>query len=599
MANGRYTQNIFTPQVEPYDIGGDILKAMMREQGMRRERESQVMEMAQYMDPVKLTSDALTYKQHEMISTVGDDIAAKMKAKKGRLTTDDMLNIQFQIRGVREWQQQALAKQDIFTKETAAYQDPRNANKYDQSVYGQRSLDYVTKGTFPADGTFLDVNAIPFYDTVHSAKLFDEKNASVFSTEQFIGEDKAKTKSVSKTIYGPYTPNSPFSGTVQDDAWLSPRMKFWSTQLLSSEAHMKGARQAFNQLPQEEQAGWNQQALAMNSTPNLTTLDAQGNPVQVDGAYMWGVDYASKNMQSTKMKEEIGLTSSSLLPKPPKTEDEAGAIEWVGESGSVKRNVKFLSKSGKKEVVYEFEDTAIIDVQVGGVNSARVKIEGDYFITAGDDDWFGMSINSNKSPGKDEKGNDIAPPSDVIRGKSFKIAKKPEILKGMQVYMGENDVLEKFVTKEMGRKGEFGFGNKDADMEFVHGKPIDKEIYDLLKEEAKTNTKAKEIFEQIEKKNVARIYVETGTRDNVELMRVYDEDLAKELGSEFFEYKEKEYTITHINGNTETITLSAFWEREKEKTGFDSKEQALKWLESKDESEAGEEESENDNWWEK
>ena len=217
MANGsRYTQNIFTPQVEPYDIGGDILKAMMREQGMRAERESQVIEMAQYMDPVKLTSDALTVEQHERINAVSDDIAAKMKAKKGRLTTDDMLNIQFQIRGVREWQQKRLAEQDIFTKHTALFNDPRNANKYDPSFYGRKSLDYVTKGIFPPDG-FLDVNAIPFYDAVTLVKLYDEKNPGVYSTEEFIGDDKSKTKIKSKTIYGPYTQNSPLAGTAEDE----------------------------------------------------------------------------------------------------------------------------------------------------------------------------------------------------------------------------------------------------------------------------------------------------------------------------------------------------------------------------------------------
>ena len=540
MANGRYTQNIFTPQVEPYDIGGDILKAMMREQGMRRERESQVMEMAQYMDPVKLTSDQLILDQHEMINTVGDDIAAKMKAKKGRLTTDDMLNIQFQIRGVREWQQKRLAEQDIYTKHSAMFNDPRNANKFDPTIFGQLSMDYVTKGVFPASKSFLEVNAINYDDFLNTFEPF--KKPSTFSTKNFTGANKEKTQIMDQSIYGPYTAESSKRGTPDDPAWMEPRLKLLSNQLLSSEAHMKGARQKFYgpDVTDEERFKWEQQALTMNSTPNMMTQDAQGNSVDVDGAYLWGMDYGAEKIQQTQTDWEYEPTPVGTLKYYDEGEGdtEAGAIEWTGVPNEIEITTPFPSKSGTRDVTYSSEDTATLtEVKLGsGADAARVNVSGDYFIVGGNikKEWLGKSIN--------EEG----PKSSILINNTYQLAAKPRVEKGMRVYMGDDVELKGFITEERGLKkkkvtliGNITLG-KDAPLKLVHGMPIDDEIYKALVEEAKTNPKAQEILDNSPQKNVAHIQLKTGAYKSVELMRVYDKDLANELGAKFFEYEESE-----------------------------------------------------------
>ncbi len=74
MANGRlgsrYGGGIFTPQTPQYDVGKDVLQAMMREKGMVDQRDAQLMEFSRQMNPVKFMYNDLMLWQHDEINAL-------------------------------------------------------------------------------------------------------------------------------------------------------------------------------------------------------------------------------------------------------------------------------------------------------------------------------------------------------------------------------------------------------------------------------------------------------------------------------------------------------------------------------------------------
>ena len=564
MANGRplgnrYGGSIFTPQDAPYDFGKDVLQAMMREKAWVDERKSQVMEFARQMDPVEFSKNELMLWQNDEINTLTDEIVSIVKDRKALRTfsTDDRLNIQFKMNKFRSEQQYLLGIQNVLEKEMAVYKDPRNSGVYSQPEMANREFNFVTKRMAPEGGTFLVKNPKNFPLFVQNFNPVPKTNINKITVGGVMEGDPTKTRSIEKTIWGDFTKGSPYAGTEKDPLWVFPRVQAMANELLLDDALMAGARESFNdptQVSPEEKAMWEDKALTLRTTESSKDKDAQGrsvtfqNGMPLDGAFYWGVDQAKKSQPTT----EIDITKdtpSSLLPKPPAS-DEAGAIEWTGVPNEIEITTPFPSESGTRDVTYSSEDTATLtEVKLGsGADAARVNVSGDYFIVGGNikKEWLGKSIN--------EEG----PKSSILINNTYQLAAKPRVEKGMRVYMGDDVELKGFITEERGLKkkkvtliGNITLG-KDAPLKLVHGMPIDDETWEEIQKEAKAgNTEAQKIVDNSPQKNVAHIQLKTGAYKSVELMRVYDKDLANELGTEHFEY------------------------------------------------EGGEEEPENENWWEK
>ena len=449
MANGRYTQNIFTPQTEQYDIGGDILKAIMREQGMRAQQESRLMEMAQTMNPVKLMSDKLTLDQYDMISAVEDSITAKMKAKKGRLNTDDMLNIQFQIRNLHEWQQQSLAKQDKFAKDTADYQ--RNPDDWDQSIYANRALAYVSEGLSPASGTYLEPQAVNWDDWKRNYKIDDTKG-SQFKNEEYLGDNKEKTRTTETNIFGAYSPNSPFKGTEKDPLWVKQREQAVAYEILNSRKLMKGVYNAFNspEVPDEERAYWTNMAEMENSTPSSKTKDAQGNEVKVSPWYMWAVNQAG-DIQPTNTDINMQLTPETDIDRMNKREgvedDVFEPVVLTGDDAVYEANLDVKKKPLQQPLVTysPTERTSLEPLKT----SKNFQLTGDSYIigyTAGlfKDSKLGFASDVGKQTDThavSKEGNEIWRDVPIYSGeKEFTTPK-------IKVKMGGKEVNKKFTFK--------------------------------------------------------------------------------------------------------------------------------------------------------
>ena len=543
MANGSYSRSrygggIYTPQSEQHDFGKDVLQAMMREKGMIDQREAQVMEFARQMNPVKFMHNELKLWQNDEINGLTDDISAKMREKKGRLTTDDLLNIQYQINEFRGEQQHLLGIQDVWSKEMAEYNDPKNAGVYSQQEMATRSLNWVTDHVAPKGGTFLVKNPKNFSIYIDNFNPIPKTNVNEIGVGGIVEDDPTQTRTITKEIYGAYTKESPYAGTKKDPLWVTPRSQALANELLYDDALMAGARVEYNELSQEEREYWDNTALTLRTTESRSDKDAQGRSVTfpdgmpLDGAYYWAVDQAYR-VQPTTETDITKSTSSSLLPDTPDVDgDKTEAIEWAGVPNTIKRDRKPTDDSEIREVVYNSKDTATLtDVKLGdSAGAVRLKLEGGYFVTVAPNnpEWLGKSINDPLLAGE--------------RGVAYELADQPKIEKGMDVYTGDDIVVEGFVTVDMGRKKKWKMGNQDADMNFVSGMPIDAETKARLDELEGTNSNAKKVNSGISPKNVARIQLEmaSGAGNNVEFMRVYDKDLYNELGTKFAEYEEAE-----------------------------------------------------------
>ena len=545
MANGRplgnrYGGSIFTPQDAPYDFGKDVLQAMMREKAWVDERKSQVMEFARQMDPVEFSKNELMLWQNDEINTLTDEIVSIVKDRKALRTfsTDDRLNIQFKMNKFRSEQQHLLGIQNVLEKEMAVYKDPRNSGVYSQPEMANREFNFVTKRMAPEGGTFLVKNPKNFPLFVQNFNPVPKANINKITVGGVMEGDPTKTRSIEKTIWGDFTKGSPYAGTEKDPLWIFPRVQAMANELLLDDALMAGARESFNdptQVSPEEKAMWEDKALTLRTTESSKDKDAQGrsvtfqNGMPLDGAFYWGVDQAKKSQPTT----EIDITKdtpSSLLPKPPKTEAETEAISWAGEPDKIETTISYPSSSGTKDVTYSSEDTATLtEVKLdGGADAARINVAGDYFVIGGniEGNLIGKSIN--------EEGL-----KSTLRGNTYQLAAKPRIKKGMRVYMGDDVELEGFITKDRGRKGKLIGG--DENLKLFHGMPIDDETWAEIEKEAKGgNEAAQKIIDNSPQKNVAHIEIKTGAYDTAKLLRVYDKDLANELGTEYFEYEGEE-----------------------------------------------------------
>ena len=513
---------------EAIDRGlGQMFQLYMHEESKRMQMESSVLDMMAELDPVKLISDNLMMEQRDRIQTLEDKVTNKFKTKKHRydLSPDDILEFRYEANETKNWQAKQSARMQVIQKEaTAIINDQKSgAPKYDTGHYDKLLLEYMNSGSWPAQGTMLKIRTIDLDTYLATQKLFNQDQAVTSDGQpQLFGDNGEYTRQDATTRWGPQNGKD----------WLKVRQNYIAGQYYNNDVFRESAMKAFyddNYTTPIERQTWIGEANRLNQNRKVDdpVLGIKGDR-EVSPDFLWLQSYAPQKVQPDKVEPNWSITPKYAMSGDSDTDTEA--ISWAGEPDKIETTISYPSSSGTKDVTYSSEDTATLtEVKLGGgADAARINVAGDYFVIGGnvEGNLIGKSIN--------EEGL-----KSTLRGNTYQLAAKPRIKKGMRVYMGDDVELEGFITKDRGRKGKLIGG--DENLKLVHGMPIDDETWEEIKKEAKGgNEVAQKIIDNSPQKNVAHIEIKTGAYDTAKLLRVYDKDLANELGTEFFEYEESE-----------------------------------------------------------
>ena len=257
--------NPFIPQVEPYNASKDILNAYMMIYEDKLQKKSSLTKLMKELDPVQLMKDEFRIQQYDKIKELEDRVVnLYRKPPKGRITNEDLFNMQYEFSNFEKWQDELLMKDKILTSEMGlARTDKFQMDAVKMTEFINSKGDYFP----PADenGLHFVTEVFPSWEELKSGyNPFDDTYTSTDIKES----EGGKYNSVTTNRYGGEDELLPNGDTNTRGQWYTKRVKGMANNLINNREWKGSAKQAYSLESPEVKSKYDEMWMKQKTSPS-------------------------------------------------------------------------------------------------------------------------------------------------------------------------------------------------------------------------------------------------------------------------------------------------------------------------------------------
>ena len=452
----------------------------------RMRRHAQMSDMLNDLDPLEFVSQRNQLDQAEKIQQVEDYVTGLNKNSYGKLSNEDLLNIQFQVKEFDRWQSDLTKKQDMFFTEYEAYQN--NPGEYKPEAFVAGMDLYVREGIMPPEGILKIAGTDPFafYGNV---TLWNPKKPTTNTLYSTKGDIETYDVSVSYGTGDPELDKSMRRQKVMSDYGNNYKVR-------------QGITDAFDNLDPAIQAQYSGIA-----TKKEAVHDPDSGQPKMDKYLLWALDTFPQMIQKTTHSTGEGPVAglAGIKAARIRANTKEGEVDVLSE-GDAQQFTRQRIVGGKlMDVTYDSQTTSTINPK---------KIPKGQEFTMGDDTFITASPDNKNISGFSAKSAKVQGSWEIEQG---------FIEEDMPVYIGKVP----FETNKVFRGGSalgVPFGRKKTNVE--PNEPLSTEMFEALKEKMTDE----EFKLNVDSLDVARAQLKSAAYGTMEVMEIWNNNTRGKFG---------------------------------------------------------------------
>lgn len=490
MANG----SIWADSSDADRVLEQVINTATWDSQMKMQRSSQIRQLMEQADPAEFMSYKIQDDQVKAYQNLQQEIVNVSKKRNGRFTDQDMLDINFMINKFERWQNKQLAVQKAFQNDYNYFKS--NIGDFDPIEANAAIQNYLQTGEYVM-GDMLQVAAIN--PLQWAQKYVVPGRQPTRSGKIYQGQDGAWYERT-RTTY--MTPEEREAAFLQGYA--------------TNEGLRKGVKRTWDDdLSLEEKQFWLQKLEEYNNNPNTKT--------RIDNIELY---FGMKIFSSFMMQDSTHL--DPITPSVSERKKTEGiSLVQLNEGNPVELNrdlpvdghltnfnygesEEFTLTELTKDIKLTLDETTIItgigpdsDIEVGGTGKPASEIK--------------------MTTDEGEKS---------LRGQALEIVKF-NLRKSMPVYIGEKAELTDISWEKERQYTQWGLRGKTAKkkgtLTLYNNQPIPEELLSQIEAQKEDEYRDWE-SKHVTYKPVALMQLEAGVRETLEVMKVFDDNLAELLG---------------------------------------------------------------------
>jgi hypothetical protein len=155
------------------DVIGGMVNTLMWDEEMKMKRQNQLKEMLDDLNPAELMAPVIQEEQINKLDKIQNEIIERSKFKDGRLSTEDMMDIDFSMRKFEKWQTNKIAMQNAFAQDYKFGQD--NLKKIRPDVFFAGIETFMKTGDYQP-GSMLKRRLVNLHEHFSKRKIAGREN---------------------------------------------------------------------------------------------------------------------------------------------------------------------------------------------------------------------------------------------------------------------------------------------------------------------------------------------------------------------------------------------------------------------------------------